>query len=224
MRAVLITGGGTGLGKELAHLFARQSFKVLLCGRKEEPLMEVKAEIEKLGGTADAFTLDVTNYEEMKSTLNQIRMENLEIIVNNAGIGIFGSFENMPLSQFEDMMRVNYFGPLYLCKMVIPHLLKKNKGIIINIISTAGLHGKANEAGYCASKFALRGLGESLQKEYEGRLRVVNVFMGGMNTPFWEDSTHVSDPSQLMNPRDIAELIFTQYEHKEEVKIERKKP
>lgn len=74
----------------------------------------------------------------------------------------------------------------------------------MNIISTAGLRGKVNESVYCASKFAIRGFSESLLKELEGRIKVVAVYMGGMDTPFWNNTDHVKDKSRFKSPREVA--------------------
>ncbi|MET3698726.1 short-subunit dehydrogenase [Bacillus oleivorans] len=224
MRAILITGGGTGLGRELAHLFAKEGFHVMLCGRREEPLLYVKDEIEREGGSAEAFVLNITDLDAIQQFIvNTGRAEKIEILINNAGVGHFGAFEEVKLSDIEVMMDTNFYGPLYLCKTLIPFLKNRNNGTIINIISTAGLRGKANETGYCASKFAFRGLGESLQKEYENSIHIVNVFMGGMNTPFWEDRSYVKNPESFMNPHHIAQTIMEQYQTSQEIKIERKK-
>jgi len=89
--------------------------------------------------------------------------------------------------------------------------LKGGKGHILNIISTAGLRGKVNEDVYAASKFAVRGFTESLQKEYEAStIKITAVYMGGMDTPFWTDSDHISDRSRLRSPSEVAKLIIHQ--------------
>ena len=89
--------------------------------------------------------------------------------------------------------------------------------MLFNIIKTGVLTGKINEAGYVASKFAVRGLTESLQKEYAHTgLKIKDVYMGGMDTPFWENSTHIKDKSRLRSPEEIAKVI---YEHRDEQTI-----
>jgi short-subunit dehydrogenase len=121
------------------------------------------------------------------------------------------------------MFETNVLGPIRLTKAFLPQLEKGNS-TILNIISTAGLRGKKNESLYVASKFALRGFGESLQKEYEDfGLRVVNAYMGGMDTPFWDESDHISDPSRLRSPGEVAEIIVKEYQSNEEIVIESKK-
>ena len=108
-------------------------------------------------------------------------------LVNNAGVGHFGPFADNSKQQISEMLDTNVLGTILMTKAVLPLLLKNGEGRIMNIISTAGLRGKVNEAVYVASKFAVRGFTESLQKEYEGSQMKINaVYMGGMDTPFWD--------------------------------------
>lgn len=88
-------------------------------------------------------------------------------------------------------------------------LIRASEGRILTIISTAGLRGKVHESIYCASKFAVKGFTESLQKEWENDpIAITAVYMGGMNTPFWDNSSHVADPSGLKGPEVVAEQIL----------------
>jgi short-subunit dehydrogenase len=132
-------------------------------------------------------------------------------LINNAGVGHFGPFIDMDEQHIADMFNTNVLGTILLTKAILPHLLKTGTGKIVNIISTAGLRGKVNEAVYVASKFAVRGFTESLQKEYENSgINITAVYMGGMDTPFWSHSDHVKDPSQFRSPREVAEIILEQ--------------
>jgi short-subunit dehydrogenase len=111
----------------------------------------------------------------------------------------------------SEMLDINVLGTIHMTKAVLPELLKNGNGRLINIVSTAGLRGKVNESVYVASKFAVRGFTESLQKEFEQTdLKITAVYMGGMDTPFWEGSSHVADTSRFRSPREVAELILQQ--------------
>lgn len=224
MKTMIITGGGSGLGKEIAFLLSKQEYHVLLTGRNLEKLNAVKKEIESDGGKADVIQLDVTNPQEVQTVLATAnRLYEIQGIVNNAGVGFFGPFAEITNNQISDMIETNVLGTIYTTKEIIPLLNTKGSGHIINIISTAGLRGKVNEAVYVASKFAVRGFTESLQKEYENTgIRFTSVYMGGMDTPFWENSDHIADPSRLRAPREIAEIIMNNLE-KHEIIIENKK-
>lgn len=124
----------------------------------------------------------------------------MDILINNAGVGIFGPIEDMEYKDIDTVIDTNVKGTIYMTKALMPMIKEK----IMNIISTAGLRGKVNESVYCASKFAIRGFSESLLKELEDRIKVVAVYMGGMDTPFWNNTDHVKDKSRFKSPREVA--------------------
>jgi short-subunit dehydrogenase len=224
MKTIIITGAGSGLGKELAHLFSQKGFQLLLIGRTFEKLTAVKEKIEAVGGKADILHLDIRNAEDISKTINEISQTyTICGLVNNAGVGYFGPFADMEEVHITEMLNTNVLGTLLMTKALLPHLLKTSEGRIMNIISTAGLRGKVNEAVYVASKFAIRGFTESLQKEYEGHSIKINaVYMGGMDTPFWDNSDHVKDTSRFRSPREVAQIIFDQMDQ-DPIIIESKK-
>ena len=212
MKTMIVTGAGSGLGKELAFLFSKKGFHLLLVGRTIEKLVEAKQEIEALGGKADLLSLDISNNEDLVSKLNGLN-ERYQVagLVNNAGVGHFGPFTEMDDTQIKEMLETNVWGTVLMTKAILPLLSQNGEGRIMNIISTAGLRGKVNEAVYVASKFAVRGFTESLQKEYEGSgIKFNAVYMGGMDTPFWDESTHVSDKSRFRTAKEVAEFIMDQ--------------
>ncbi|MBS8266832.1 SDR family NAD(P)-dependent oxidoreductase [Mesobacillus boroniphilus] len=224
MKAIIVTGAGTGLGRELSLLLAKQDYHLILTGRTEDKLNNVKAQIEQSGGSATALALDLRNLEDIKEKALLIsKKHEIYGLVNNAGLGHFGPFSETSDIEIEEMFQTNVFGTIQMTKAILPYLELNNAGLILNIVSTAGLRGKKNEAIYCSSKFAVRGFTESLQKEYDGTgIRFVAAYMGGMNTPFWDESEHVADPSRLRSPAGVAEIIIENLE-KDEIVIESKK-
>lgn len=224
MKAILITGAGSGLGKELAILFSQTNQHILLMGRSQDKLQSVKTEIEQNGGRADVIQADIRSFQEVSDKVKKISEHyTLTGLVNNAGIGYFGPFEKMEESEIIEMTDTNILGTVFMTKAVLPTFEQQKSGHIINIISTAGLRGKVNEAVYVASKFAVRGFTESLQKEYENSdIKFTAVYMGGMDTPFWENSDHIKDPSRLRSPKEVAEIIFSQL-NEESIVIENQK-
>lgn len=224
MKAIIVTGAGTGLGKELSLLLAKQGYHMILTGRTEDKLKNVQTQIEQSGGSATTLVLDLRNIEDIKErALSISKKYELYGLVNNAGLGYFGPFSEISDNEIEEMFQTNVFGTIQMTKAILPYLELNNDGLVVNIVSTAGLRGKKNEAVYCSSKFAVRGFTESLQKEYEGTgIRFLAAYMGGMNTPFWEESDHVADPSRLRSPAEVAEIIIANLE-KDEIVIESKK-
>nr|WP_239534178.1 SDR family oxidoreductase [Thalassobacillus pellis] len=215
---VMITGGGTGLGRALAHRYAKAGHTIYLLGRTENQLSLVVKEISENGGTAESIICDVTEPASVDEAVRQ--MDELDILINNAGVGYFGNLSSLTTSQLENMLDTNVKGTILMTKAAVPFLIKAN-GRVLNIISTAGLRGKVNEAAYCASKFAVRGFTESLQKEWaETGITATAVYMGGMNTPFWDNSDHVTDPDRLKHPEVVAEHIFQEDDGREQIKVD----
>jgi 3-oxoacyl-[acyl-carrier protein] reductase len=211
-KKAIITGGSRGLGKATAIAFAKEGIDIAITGRNEKKLKETVSELEALGVKAIYSVFDVSNYEEVKSGIKNIinTLGSVDILVNNAGIAAFGSFNEMDVNQWSQIIQTNLMGMYYVTKEVLPYLISQNKGDIINVASTAGLNGNANTSAYSASKFAVIGMSESLMKEVrKNNIRVCTL------TP----STIASDMSielgiankdshdSVLQPEDFAELI-----------------
>lgn len=221
MQSVIITGAGTGLGKELALKYAGLGFHIILSGRREAALQETKEAISSQGGKADILILDISKPAEVKEKAAGLPEQfDLYGVINNAGVGHFGPFEDLKDEELHDMLTVNLMGTIYMAQALLPAIKQKKGSFLMNIISTAGLRGKANEAAYCASKFAARGFTESLQKEYENDPVLIQaVYMGGMDTPFWDHNNYISDRSRLRSSAEVAGII-TENRFEEKIVIE----
>ncbi|MCG1023173.1 SDR family NAD(P)-dependent oxidoreductase [Sutcliffiella horikoshii] len=216
MQTILITGAGTGLGMELALAYAKQGHTLILTGRRLDPLKSVVKDIHSAGGKAFAYQMDISNLEEVKQRVGQITAQHsVDYLVNNAGTGCFGPLTELGYEQIVTAIQTNVLGTIFLTKELVPHLLEKKKPKIMNIISTAGQKGKVNESVYVASKYAVRGFTESLQKELDGKIHVIATYMGGMDTPFWDETDHIKDKSRLRSPREVAEIIVNKDEELE---------
>ncbi|SDU19718.1 3-oxoacyl-[acyl-carrier protein] reductase [Polaribacter sp. Hel1_33_78] len=211
-RKAIITGGGRGLGKATAIAFAKEGIDIAITGRNEAVLKETVSELETFEIQAIYTVFDVSNYEEVKRGIKSIldSLGSVDILVNNAGIAAFGTFNEMEVSEWSQIIQTNLMGMYYVTKEILPYLINQNKGDIINVSSTAGLNGNANTSAYSASKFAVIGMSESLMKEVrKNNIRVCTL------TP----STIVSDMSielgiankgsedSVLQPEDFAELI-----------------
>jgi len=211
-KKAIITGGGRGLGKATAIAFAKEGIDIAITGRNEVVLKETVSELEAFGIKAIYSVFDVSNYEDVKSGIKNIlkMLGPVDILVNNAGIAAFGTFNEMEVSQWSQIIQTNLMGMYYVTKEVLPNMISQNEGEIINVSSTAGLNGNANTSAYSASKFAVIGMSESLMREVrKHNIRVCTL------TP----STIVSDMSielgiankdsqdSVLQPEDFAELI-----------------
>lgn len=218
MPTVAVTGAGTGLGRALSLVYARNNYKVFLLGRLDTKLHVVRNEIIKNGGQAEIVLCDVQEQASVSIAFQQIG--ELDVVINNAGIGIFGPVENYSISDIEKTLNTNVKGTILTVQSALP-LIRSSEGRILTIISTAGLRGKVNESIYCASKFAVKGFTESLQKEWENeKIAITAVYMGGMNTPFWDNSSHVTDASSLKAPEIVAKQIFKEDDGRNEIVID----
>ncbi|UOR13333.1 SDR family NAD(P)-dependent oxidoreductase [Halobacillus amylolyticus] len=219
MKNVLITGAGTGLGRALAHQYSKNGYRVYLSGRTERKLLIVRNEIRQAGGESEVLICDVTEPASVTEAIKQF--EQLDVLINNAGVGIFKDVGSYSEAEIDKMFNTNVKGTILMTKEATS-VLKQSNGRVLNIISTAGLRGKKNESVYCASKFAVRGFTESLHKEWEqASMSATAVYMGGMNTPFWADSTHVTTPEKLKGPEGVAEQIFQEDDGRPEIIIDK---
>ncbi len=211
-KKAIITGGGRGLGKATAIAFAKEGIDIAITGRNEEVLKETVSELEAFGVKAIYSAFDVSNYEAVKSGIKSIvnTLGSVDILVNNAGIAAFGSFIEMDVNQWSQIIQTNLMGMYYVTKEVLPHLISQNEGDIFNVASTAGLNGNANISAYSASKFAVIGMSESLMKEVrKNNIRVCTLTPSTIASDMSIELGIANKDSQdsVLQPEDFAELI-----------------
>jgi len=212
-KKAIITGGGRGLGKATAIAFAKKGIDVAITGRNEKILKETVAELKAIGVNATYEIFDVGNYEEVKQGIKNIiaTLGSVDILVNNAGIAAFGSLNEMEVSKWTAIIQTNVMGMYYVTKEVLPYLIAKNEGDIINISSTAGLNGNANTSAYSASKFAVIGMSESLMKEVrKNNIRVCVLTPSTIATDMAID-LGITDGNveKVLQSEDFAQLIVS---------------
>ena len=214
-KVAFITGAGRGIGKAVAISLAKEGVNVGLLARTEEALKEVASEVEKLGVQAAYATIDVSSLSEVEAAINSLTNElgKADILINNAGIGKFQSLLEMDPEEWKQIIDVNLMGPYYVTKAVLPQLIEKNGGDIINISSTNGLSGAATSSAYSASKFGLIGMTESLAQEVRrNNIRVTSLTPSTVATELAVKTNLISDNDEekYMQPEDIAEFIVSQ--------------
>lgn len=210
-KKAIITGGSRGLGRATALAFAKEGIDVAITGRNEESLIKTTSELKELGVNAVYEVFDVGNYEEVKTGIKNIitNLGGVDILVNNAGVAAFGSLNDMEVEVWENMIRINVLGMYYVTKEVLPYLIDKNQGDILNVASTAGLNGNANVSAYSASKFAVIGLSQSLMKEVrKNNIRVTTLTPSTIASDMALDlGITDGNPEKVLQPDDFAELI-----------------
>ncbi len=180
-QVVLITGVSSGIGQRLAIDLAARGATVVGCGRSQERLQETLLEMRRTSPSSTVVVCDVSDHGQVKEMVRRVLSEfgKIDILINNAGFGLYQSFVDIPLESVEGMVHTNFFGAVYCTKAVLPSMLEKRSGYIVNISSVAGMIGTPNMASYCATKFALIGLSESLYHELRPRGIHVSVICPG---------------------------------------------
>ena len=166
-KIIIITGASSGIGRATALALARERATLVIVARRRHLLVQLEEEIRRAGGAAFSLNLDLgqrTNVETMvRSTCD--RFGRIDVLINNAGFGFWGTVENTPQAAVRDIFDVNFAAPLLASQLVIPIMRAHGGGHIINVSSVAGKRGLPLSGIYCATKFALQGITESLRLE-----------------------------------------------------------
>ena len=210
----LVTGAGKGIGKAIALALAKEGVNVILIARTQEEIDNVAAKATALRVKALAITADVANMDSVNTAVTKALSEfgTIDILINNAGIAAFGKFLEMEPTDWERIIQVNLMGTYYTTRAVLPNMIERQTGDIINISSTAGLNGNAVTSAYSASKFAVLGLTDSLMQEVrKHNIRVTALTPSTVATDMARD-LKITDgnPDKVMQAEDMAELIVAQ--------------
>lgn len=213
-KVALVTGAGKGIGKAIAIALANEGAHVGLIARTEKDVKDVADEISKLGVMAAFATADVSNRAEVEAAVEKLNTElgNVDILINNAGTATFGNFLALEPEVWENQIKVNLFGVYYTTRAVLPQMIERKTGDIVNISSTAGKTGSPVTSAYAASKFAVFGLSESLMQEVrKHNIRVTALAPSTVVTDLANSANLITgDPERVMHPEDFAELIMAQ--------------
>ncbi|WP_303311917.1 3-ketoacyl-ACP reductase [Hymenobacter sp. BT730] len=213
-KVALVTGAGKGIGRAVALALAQEGAHVGLLARTESQLREVAQQIESLGGKTAVVTADVANREAVEAAVAQVKAQlgPIDILINNAGIGTFAKLVDMPPAEWEHIVQVNLMGTYYTTRAVLPDMIARETGDIINIASTAGQRGAATTSAYSASKFAIMGLTESLMQEVRKQNIRVSALTPSTVATDLAISNNLTDgnPEKVMQPEDLAEFIIAQ--------------
>ncbi|MGK7920743.1 MAG: SDR family oxidoreductase [Trichodesmium sp.] len=225
----IITGGSSGIGKEIAKLLATQGSNISIIARNISKLEETKVEITATMVNQKqkimSIPADVANRVEVETAIKKAVDENglPDLLITAAGISHPGYFRELPIEIFEQTMAVNYFGSLYCVRAVLPMMEQQKKGQIVMISSGAGLIGIYGYTPYCPSKFALRGLAESLRGELKlSGISVSIVYPPDTDTPQLEEENktkpletkRITATSGLWSAEDMAAAILRGVKHK----------
>ena len=213
-KRALITGAGKGIGKALAIALAKEGVHIALLSRTLSDLEKVAKEIRTYGVEVIITVADVSSITSVNSAAEKVLngFGSVDILINNAGIGKFGSFMDLEPAEWEQVLNINLMGPYYVTRAFLPQMITRKTGDIINIASTAGLKGHAMTSAYSASKFGLLGLTDSLMQEVRKHNIRVNAFIPSTVATDMALDLNLTDgnPEKVMQPEDVAELLVSQ--------------
>lgn len=207
----LVTGAGRGIGRAICLALADAGTHVFAAARTEDEIKAVADEIIESGGNATAIPADVADEDQVSALFSEIRgrQRRLDILINNAGIGIYGPVVDTSAADLDRILAVNVRGTFLCSREAMKLMIPQESGYIINIASVVGFKGYPNQAVYTAGKHAVMGLTKSLAVEAQRYgIRVSAILPGGVDTDLVRRSRPDLDASVLMHPEDIAHAVM----------------
>lgn len=213
-KTALITGAGKGIGRAVAIALAKEGVNVALLARTASDLEKVAAEVNGTGVKVAIVTADISDIQSVNTAVAAAKKElgPIDILINNAGTAAFAKFLELEPADWERIIRVNLLGVYYATRAVLPDMIERKTGDIINISSTAGQRGAALTSAYSASKFAVLGLTESLMQEVrKHNIRVSALTPSTVATDMAKELKLTDgNPEKVMQSEDLAEFIVSQ--------------
>jgi len=208
-KIALVTGAGRGIGKAVSLLLAQSGCRVALAARSRDQLEAVQKEIGTLGNEALSIPTDLAEDEETNRLVEKIHQTwgGVDILINNAGWGKRASVVKARVEDWDQTLRLNLRAPMLLAKLLLPAMMEKGEGAVINIGSVSGKTGEADGAAYSASKFGLIGFTQSLFEEVrEYGIKVAVILPGFVDTPLIPPNRHL-DRSKMIQAEDVAKTV-----------------
>ncbi len=211
-RTVLVTGASRGIGRSIALRFAEEGARVAVVARTAEPLQETAKQAEQLGGKSLAIPADITSpgaAEECVAAAEKA-FGPVDVLVNNAGIFIWRPFLKLSPEDWDRVLATNLTAAASFCRAVLPGMVERRRGRIVNVASIHGMRGDANVAAQSAAKFGLIGLTQSLAREFRTCNVAVNAVSPGTveNKKDEGDALHTEPLAEKLWPRDVARAVL----------------
>ena len=207
-KVALVTGAGRGIGAAVAQRLAASGCRVILTARSSDQLDRVREQIEACGGEALSIVADLTGDEDVEHLVQQAQTWGpVDFLINNAGWGKRASVVRANVADWDQTFRLNLRAPMLLAKLLLPAMIEKGAGAVINIGSVSGKSGEANGAAYSASKFGLIGFTQSLYEEVrENGVKVAVILPGFVDTPLIPPNKQL-DRSKMIQADDVAQAV-----------------
>jgi NAD(P)-dependent dehydrogenase (short-subunit alcohol dehydrogenase family) len=212
----IVTGGSRGIGLAIARALAGDGAQVAITSRSDAHLSAARPKIEAAGpGAVETFQADVRRHDDMTRVVDATvaRFGGLDILINNAGVGIFGGVAAMTPAQWSDVIDTNLTGVFNATRAALPHLQRRGGGFIINVSSLAGKNPFADGAAYCASKAGLNAFSEALMQEVRyDNIRVSYLLPGSVATAF-SSGDEAKGADWKIAPEEVAEVVVNLLRH-----------
>ncbi|MCE7791148.1 3-ketoacyl-ACP reductase [Salipaludibacillus sp. CUR1] len=212
-KKALITGGSRGIGGAAALALAKEGVELGLIARSEESFTAISKDLNDIGATFVTAAADVSSKTEAQEAVNKIedQLGSIDILINNAGVAARGSFIDLTTDQWKKVLDINVMGIVHVTQAVLPGMISKNRGDIINISSMSGLKGTEGSSAYSASKFAVIGMSESLMQEVRRHnIRVSVLTPSLVETDLTRGESGERNPDKYTQAEDMAEYMVSQ--------------
>ena len=207
-KIAIVTGASTGLGKSISLKLALEGYEIILASRNEEKLKEVHDVINKSGGESQVIVTDVSNEQDIKNLYSKIDIDRVDIVVNNAGFGVFNKIYKITSNEWDEQINTNLRGSFLMSHYIAESMIKRKTGRLVFINSVAGINAYPYSSAYVASKFGLRGFTASLREELrEHNIKVISVHPGAIDTPFWNNVNVDFPKDEMLKSDDVAESV-----------------
>ena len=209
-KVVLVTGAGSGIGRALTLALLDEGARVAACARSHYSLEELQLEVGDLSDNLLIGTADVGDEEQISSFVEKTRrlFGGIDIVIANAGFGIFRPLVEMRTEDFDAVMNTNVRGVFLTLRYTVPAMIEQGGGDVVIVSTLAGKNGFSGGTAYSTSKFAVRGLAQSLMLEVRKQnVRVMSVFPGSTDTRFFDDSSMTPNREKILSSTDIAAVI-----------------
>jgi NADP-dependent 3-hydroxy acid dehydrogenase YdfG len=209
---VWITGAGSGIGHALAVEYADNGYVVILSGRDKSSLKALQKSILEQGGMAHLVVCDVRQEASVNKAAKKILKDigTPDILLNNAGVTVFKKFAETSVEEFDDIVNTNLRGSFLTTRALLPRMIERKSGIVLNIVSFAAKTTYTESSAYAASKAGLAAMMDGLRAEVRGLgIKIVNVFPGAVLTPIWHPKVRTKHGNQMLTTQEVAKMIFS---------------